>query len=211
MKRLTKLANKFGTDKGSTFESKHEYTEIYEDYFNKYENPVILEIGSGEGASAKMFNAFYDGDCEIYSLDIKEMNFEEENIHYLYIDTDSDESVDEVAKKLENIRFDIIIDDGSHISEHQCRCLKKFYKLLKNNGIYIIEDLYSNVQWMNFNESLLNFLVTGYDIHSFTQDEKRDLINNIKSLALYKRKNQTLTKWGFVDRSITAILNFEQK
>jgi hypothetical protein len=42
---------------------------------------------------------------------------------------------------LDRPQFDVIIDDGSHAWEHQLETLKNFYPYLKQNGIYIIEDI----------------------------------------------------------------------
>jgi hypothetical protein len=50
MERLTKLANKWGTDKGTEFEDSHGYTEFYQKFFEKYDNPKIIEIGTWQGA-----------------------------------------------------------------------------------------------------------------------------------------------------------------
>ena len=44
-------------------------------------------------------------------------------------------------------KFDIIIDDGSHELNHQVTSLLFFLKHLKENGIYIVEDVRaSNIQ-----------------------------------------------------------------
>lgn len=40
--------------------------------------------------------------------------------------------------------FDIIIEDGSHMWEHQITSLRTLFPFLKNNGIYIVEDLQTN-------------------------------------------------------------------
>ena len=46
------------------------------------------------------------------------------------------------------VDFDIIIDDGGHSMRQQQISLKVLYKHLKNNGIYVIEDLHtSSNQW----------------------------------------------------------------
>ena len=37
--------------------------------------------------------------------------------------------------------FDIIIDDGSHLSKHIIKSFKYLFASLKNNSLYIIEDL----------------------------------------------------------------------
>lgn len=40
--------------------------------------------------------------------------------------------------------FDIIIDDGCHIVEHQITSFKTLFPLIKPKGMYIIEDLHTS-------------------------------------------------------------------
>jgi hypothetical protein len=58
--------------------------------------------------------------------------------------------VDELEKTIKNIKdyknndnllFDMILDDGSHITEHMVLSFNTFKKYLKLNGLYIIEDI----------------------------------------------------------------------
>jgi len=55
MHRLTELANKYETDKGSL---NHNYTEVYPKYLP--ENPKkMMEIGIWKGSSLRMWNEYY--------------------------------------------------------------------------------------------------------------------------------------------------------
>jgi len=40
-----------------------------------------------------------------------------------------------------NNTYDIIIEDGSHLPEHQIQHFKDYNKFVKNGGVYIIEDV----------------------------------------------------------------------
>ena len=53
-----------------------------------------------------------------------------------------DQSNSEELKKLGRSKgcFDIIIDDGSHVSSHVILTFETLWKYLNNNGLYIIED-----------------------------------------------------------------------
>ena len=46
-----------------------------------------------------------------------------------------------ILQKFKNIKFDLIIDDGSHYPSHQLTTFKKLYKNIAPGGLYIIEDL----------------------------------------------------------------------
>ena len=39
------------------------------------------------------------------------------------------------------IKFDCILDDGSHVPEHQILTINKLWDLVKPGGVYIIEDI----------------------------------------------------------------------
>jgi demethylmacrocin O-methyltransferase len=45
--------------------------------------------------------------------------------------------------------FDIIVDDGSHINEHQIETFKVLFPFLKDDGIYVIEDTQTSY-WPSF-------------------------------------------------------------
>ena len=57
-------------------------------------------------------------------------------------------------------KFDIIIDDSTHIFEDQINIIKETYKFLKKDGILIVEDIYRYLK--DYNEknyyNRLNYL-----------------------------------------------------
>jgi hypothetical protein len=64
MNRLTEIANKHNTDKGTNTKCDnggvgHGFTTFYYDYFKDLKRPIILEIGVWKGASIKMYNDFF--------------------------------------------------------------------------------------------------------------------------------------------------------
>ena len=213
MKRLTKLANKHHTDKGSEFEYSHGFTEFYEPYFSKYDSPVILELGVQYGASTLMFNDFYDGDCQIYCVDIskKPKIFEgKENIHFFNLDLGNEEEVIRFIESLGNIKFDIIIEDASHIWQHQYISLINFRKTLKYNGIFIIEDLHTSYDGKidDFKHSPLHFLNFFNNSKFFyNEEEYKTIKSSIKDVLLYNHYNAK-NQW---ERSITSIITFKEK
>lgn len=68
MSELDNLAIQFGTDKSSLY---HNYTEKYERFFHpwKHRKLNILEIGIYEGASLKMWEAYFPN-AQIWGMDI---------------------------------------------------------------------------------------------------------------------------------------------
>ena len=103
MERLTRLANKYKTDKGTEFEDAHGYTEFYQQFFEKYENPKIIEVGVWHGGSIRMLNDFFDGECEIWALDydtsLKQYVEDIPNVHFVCVDASDKNSIKEFKDK----------------------------------------------------------------------------------------------------------------
>jgi hypothetical protein len=61
MSELTILANKYGSDKGTVYGDKHNFTETYEKYFKSFKDKKIniLEIGVNDGSSLKMWYDYF--------------------------------------------------------------------------------------------------------------------------------------------------------
>jgi hypothetical protein len=57
------------------------------------------------------------------------------------------------------IKFDIIIDDASHLPEHQVFTCKFWSRLLKEDGLLVIED----VQNINYCPAIINALPPRFD------------------------------------------------
>jgi hypothetical protein len=128
---------------------------------NRLNAKNIIEIGIGTnqlmksivgdryevGASIKAWRDFFPN-AGIFGLDIeKDVLFEEDRIKCFYSDQSKSsvlvETINEIRKYKndENLLFDMILDDGSHILEHQILTYKTLFNYLNINGIYIIEDI----------------------------------------------------------------------
>lgn len=222
MKQLTLIANKNVTDKGTSFRECHGFTEIYEDYIKNFigKHPRILEIGIENGGSLKMWNDYFAGDCEIYAIDIlpEKKEYETENTHIFIQDQGSREDWENFKAKVGGgckDFFDIILDDGSHYPEHQmvtlyelCDCAKK------ENGIYILEDLHTNISKdthflcdINYEDTPLFSLVFKEHNKFLTNTENDFLFSKIKDVNVYSRHNY---RNGIKNRSITSIITFKE-
>lgn len=219
MNALTLVANQNKTDKGTIFGECHSFTEIYEKYINKYmgKSPKILEIGVDQGSSLKMWNEYFHGNCEIYAIDIIEgkKQFETDNTHIYILDQSSREMWKTFKNSFENNckeYFDIIIDDGSHIAEHQIITLSELSNCVKKDGIYILEDLHCNIvdlDCYNKNTDFKDrplFSLMFKEKNKFLSDKENDfLMQKLKNITIYSLDNPN---GGFKNRSITSIINF---
>lgn len=143
---VTELAVRFGSDKwGGRW-----YTPHYQRYFEPYrEQPVkILELGIGGydspdagGESLRMWKHYFRRGL-VYGMDIYPKNgVEETRVHVIRGDQGDEAFLASMAREFGP--FDIVIDDGSHISHHIIPSFNALFPHVKPGGLYVIEDLAS--------------------------------------------------------------------
>jgi hypothetical protein len=153
---LIDLIDNTKTDKNTS----HSYIETYEKLFlsKKNGNNNVLEIGIGEcpkenGGSIKLWHDYFQNSY-IYGLDINDISSVNDEIINkerikLYTSTNAyDTSFVENEFLKKNIKFDILIDDGPHTLESMCFFVNHYLPLLKDDGVFIIEDV-PDIKWTN--------------------------------------------------------------
>ena len=175
---IDELLQFYKSDKADKWENNlgHGFSKYYEKYFEnlKSKEIKILEIGSFSGGSAASFVKFLPL-SEVYSLDINITNFKyySKKIKVYGLDISKELMVKKFYKKInilpETKFFDIIIDDGSHKLSDILFSLNSFYKNLKKNGFYVIEDF----MFPNYFEHL-------NDVDELKIDELAERIRNKK-------------------------------
>ena len=164
------ICNFYRTDKGDERPFGNCYAEFYDNWFSKIRHSVtnICEIGVLDGSSLKVFHDYFPN-SNIIGLDIEsKKEFENERIKTLTLDQGSTKNLTDFVNECEikNIQFDIIIDDGSHDVEHQQLTFGKLFKLVKPNGLYIIEDLGSS--YFGINSDLYGYITTQTKLNNNT-------------------------------------------
>jgi hypothetical protein len=124
---------------------KNNYTEFYKNIFSKFINKQtlnILEIGIARGSSLKVWDILFDK-AIIYGIDNNKQCLELcKNYDNIKIIIDNVSYTNgSINKELENVNFDIIIDDGSHLPSDIISSFNLFFDKLNKKGVYIIEDL----------------------------------------------------------------------
>ena len=150
---LTQLADKYGSDKGST---KHRYTELYHMLFEPLRERKMnfLEMGLFIGGpehgvdkdrvttdlpSIKMWLEYFPK-SHIHGLDISDFSwYKDDRFTFVRCDMDTRENIEMATGDLPEM--DIILDDASHASHHQQNAFLELFPKLKSGGLYIIEDL----------------------------------------------------------------------
>jgi hypothetical protein len=181
------LALKYGTDKRS-----HGYTPLYQKYFEpiRLQKLNLLEIGVGGyrdpasgGASLKMWQDYFPNSM-IYAVDVFDKSPLQDRRIKIFQGSQNDPGfLKTVAEQIG--RLDIVIDDGSHESEHILTSFRALFPRLSESGIYVIEDLQTSY-WPKF----------GGDSH--------DLNNPATSVGMLKRLIDGLHHGHVPDRAPEA-------
>lgn len=191
----------------------HQYMPEYERHVFQHirQDSNILEFGVWKGQSIEFFwNRFTL--ARIYGVDI----FDSINVcpreRFTYIKQDQGKrsEVRDMFKKL-NIKFDLIIDDGSHEPRHQADCLIEGFKYVRSQGFYIVEDIHTAfrrlgtptifhvlmmIQHMKAtNSNPSEDIVDSLDCY-FTRREIYDLFYSIEDLGLIRRSHLPLKCWN---------------
>jgi SAM-dependent methyltransferase len=145
---LDELARQYKTDKCSeavTPLSPKGYARQYSYYLShlRHEPIRLLEIGIGQGASLKMWEAYFT-QAEIVGIDIGEdcRRFESERAKVFIGDQGDRLFLRSVLDKAGG-PFDVIIDDGSHLMHHHRIAFDELFPALRPGGVYVIEDLHT--------------------------------------------------------------------
>jgi hypothetical protein len=142
VRRLDAIGVEAGTDKAS---SHHDYLSFYEIFFAPLQDkPItILEIGVYGGASLKTWETYFPN-AAIVGVDITPTckRFERGRTRIVLADQSNVQELTALA--VEHGPFDIVIEDGSHMCEHQITSLRTLFPFVKPDGLYIVEDLQTN-------------------------------------------------------------------
>jgi cephalosporin hydroxylase len=206
---LCELSRKYGCEKGgqehpfhtTRYDSNpcHEYTPVYWDLFGYWTSEVrhVLEIGINEGRSLRMWRDFFPN-AQIHGLDIRyETMIYEDRITSQQCDQNDPTSFKLALKKLGNKKYDIIIEDGSHIYDHQVATLKVLFpSYLAPHGVLVIEDANNNTPPLRKEDIPGNYIRQTYT----WENAPNDMLQVIRQYRYYpplpfKRLLQIETDW----------------
>lgn len=138
MSLLNDIGLKYDTDKSSRF---HNYLDFYAEQLpGRTFKGRLLEIGVMDGYSMQMWREYYPEAADIIGLDIMPKDhLKIPGVTLLQL------NATDVSAMAELGDFDIIIDDGSHMSlEQQQAFFWLYYHQLHQCGRYVIEDLWTS-------------------------------------------------------------------
>ena len=156
---LCKIMNLCGSDKGS---GHHNYTKFYDFIFKNIKNEVkyVFELGLGTnnleipcnmsglgtpgGCLIGWENYFTNSKIFVADIDRNIIN----GINTFYCDQTNPLSIKELSNNFD-FKFDIVIEDGLHTFESNITFFENFIDMVKDNGIFIIEDI-DKINFNNF-------------------------------------------------------------
>ncbi|MBX6766584.1 MAG: class I SAM-dependent methyltransferase [Actinomadura rubrobrunea] len=151
---LAELAVRYGSDKWGPM---HQYTRHYQRHLEPWRDRrlTVLEIGVGGyddpaagGGSLRMWRRYFPR-ALVYGLDIADKSaLDQPRIRTVRADQSDPVSLRAVAERFGP--FDIVIDDGSHISSHVLTSFEALFPHVRPDGLYVIEDLHGSFWPMLF-------------------------------------------------------------
>jgi len=219
---LSELAGKCGTDKLS-----HGYISVYESVLSQYKNDSFnfLEVGVFFGSSINMWREYFKN-ATIYGADsfegkqgngtvfpnadrfYNEWNNNRSmfsNVELVKLDQSDEEQLKSFVKYCndKNIKFKVILDDGSHLMKDQQITFFYLFDLLEEGGIYIIEDTHTCGEegydvfpdGSNSTKLVFETLSQGYkSIYVKDETKGKDIASQIKDWNNYiiKRGSETM-------------------
>ncbi len=152
-----KFSNIFLSHKGKASDKWSSYLDVYDRVFAYYKARKIslLEIGIQNGGSLEIYASYFENSETIVGCDINalcsELSYANRKIKVVVGDCKSPA----VQSKISSIseKFDLIIDDGSHVSDDIVQTFLIYFNSLKPGGSFIIEDLHASY-WKDWNGGL---------------------------------------------------------
>ena len=133
------------------------YLTEYDRLFNDYrDRPIqLLEIGIQNGGSLEIWSKYFSNATALIGCDINpdcaRLIYEDPRIGVIVGDA-NDAAVSERVFQCSS-QFDIIIDDGSHLSSDIVRSFALYFPRLVEGGIFVVEDLHCSY-WSQFEGGL---------------------------------------------------------
>jgi len=142
---LLELMQQHKTDKAD-----HRFDIPYSFFFDERRHQVkaVLEIGVKRGASLRVWEEYFP-EARVFGVDINpKYTRSASERSRVFIGSQTDHELLRQVSAAADFGFDLIVDDGSHMSDDQVATLKYLWPFLKPPyGIYALEDLHAHVKF----------------------------------------------------------------
>ncbi len=147
--QLAELIDRGILDRAAFIQKRPFMLQFYKRLLLAFDRPVrsVLEIGVKGGGSTAFWKAVFP-DARVVGMDIKLQPWlttpAADGVIYLQGDQSDKARLVEVAEA--HGPFDLVIDDGSHVSEHQALTLRVLLPHVTDGGFFVIEDVHANLK-----------------------------------------------------------------
>jgi len=172
------------------------YFEIYDRYFSKFvgKKPVVLEIGVDNGGSMEMWHHYFGENSQIIGVDNRpKITFLDlPNTHIIYGNQGDSHFWDNFVSS--SVNLDVVIDDGSHYSNHQILTFEKLFPCMNEGGVYLVEDTHASYmdtfygglrERHTFIEYCKNLIDVLHEDHYTCDQISKEWMRNIHSIHFY--------------------------
>ena len=141
------------SDKWSLYLS--EYDRLFGNYRDK---PVrLLEIGIQNGGSLEIWSKYFDNASALIGCDINpdcaRLTYDDPRIGVIVGDANTLDASERLFNRCS--QFDIVIDDGSHLSSDIIKSFALYFPRLEEGGLFVAEDLHCSY-WSQFEGGLFD-------------------------------------------------------
>lgn len=130
--------------KGRGIQKWTQYFDAYERHLKRFvgRQVALAEIGIFSGGSLEMWRAYFGDGLSLYGIDIApETKVYEDARTRIFIGDQGDPAFWQ-RFNAEVTSLDILIDDGSHLPEHQVATFEEVFPRLNPGGVFICEDVH---------------------------------------------------------------------
>ena len=212
-KSLDELFTYYGTDKANNVKNQyqknskltigHGYSKFYQKHFENFKSREfnLLEIGTWKGSSCAAFAKYFEY-AKIFGIDRNfKFKYKSNRIKFLHCDLRNENDLNKLEKSIKDIKFKIIIDDGSHTLSHIIKNLYFFIRYLEKDGYFVVEDFnfpkfYNHLndcknEELYFDEILHNINKKKYfNSKLLSNDMQKKIFNSIENIHIYKGKQE---------------------
>lgn len=151
---------------------------IFKDLRNK-KNLKILEFGVRFGISTKRFlNLIDKNGGHLFSIDINDCSNISSSDNWTFIQS-RDDNFDYIEKKIPK-EFDIILLDSFHNANHVKKIIYHYYKYLKPDGIFFIDDISWLPYLKNSERNSFNCEINNMETYQMILEILKSNTNNIE-------------------------------
>lgn len=194
---VTNLCMKSHTDK---HRGEFPHSKVYDWLFASFKDQPIcfLEIGVNKGGSIPVWEQYFPN-AKLLAVDINPACLARatSRTHIELVDQSDAAQLKTYADRLGP--FDIIVDDGSHMTSHQITTFETLWSYVRPGGIFVIEDTltsysgFLNKNYVDSNISCVDYFKRKIDdIHKRVRD--RDVLSKGIDMIMFKQDMIVITK-----------------